>query len=468
VISLRNTLRPVNRLYPEIIALFATFVSNSDPKPVISLTHVCRYWRRAIISNPRSWASIGSGWKRLVPLCFERVGAVPLTVNISVPDIEGDEVFLQALLPHIPRISHLSLTGYTSIERLADDLPGFFASPMSNLTSLELEQTEVPTESFPSDETPTPPLFQNVSKLELLRFTRTPIYPTLFNTTSLVELKLVGYILHFGKFIEFLNSNPNLEIVVLDLQFAEGSVWTVPERTTSLPRLRDLEFTCGSAADSRGLFSCVSLRRGVHITIQGSQSNPCADLAPFLPCPTTSIQELLTPITTIMNQTSPRSLRVSGGGGQFCFRSPKRPSRTYDEFKLFLIGAVLEFHLNVFFLDSDSNHLSWPLKRLPALEALALSKMHLPPGSLSVLSKEPILCPSLKTIAFFDCRVTADLINELEEVLAKRGDSTAARLHRVVIVNKTQPLPDLQLILQLQRFVPRVDVGVGNKLPDLL
>ena len=470
MISLRNSLRPVNRLFPEIIALCATFVSDADPKPVVSLTHVCRYWRRAITSDPRNWASIGSGWKRLVPLCLERAGALPLAVNISVSDIKGDKDFLQALLPHTSRTSHLSLTGYSSIERVADDLPGFFTSPMSNLTSLELEQIEEPTESFPSNRIPVPPPLLNVSKLKSLLLTRTPLYPTVFSTTPLVELKLVGYTgtLHFGTFIKFLRSHPNLETVTLDLQFAEGSVPSTPERTASLPQLRDLEFTCGNTTDSRGLLSCLSLRRGVHITIQGSQSNPCANLPLFLPYPPTSIQELLTPTTTIMDQTSPRLLRMFSTNGQFCFRSPKMPSIMYDEFNLFVTGAVREFHTKFHRLDSGGSRLSWPLERLPALEALALSGTHLPLGSLSALAVEPILCPSLKTIAFFDCRVTGDTIKELEGVLTRRKESAAARLYRVVIVNSVQALPDLQLIHQLRGFVPRVDVAVGDELPDLL
>ena len=140
----------------------------------------------------------------------------------------------------------------------------------------------------------------------------------------------------------------------------------------------------------------------------------------------------------------------------------------YDEFKLFSTEAVREFHLNISRLDVGSGRLSWPLGRLPALEALALFGARLSPGSLSVLAREPILCPSLKTIAFFDCGVAEDIVSELEGVLAKRKDSTAARLYRVVIVNNTQALPDLQSIHRLQKIVPRVDVGVGSKLPDLL
>ena len=135
----------MNRLHPELIALCATFISPTDPRSIVPMTHVCRYWGKAITSSPRNWASIGSGWKRLVPLCLDRAGVVPPTVNIVVSDIKGDEIFLQALLPHVPRTSHLSLSGYSSAETVTDDLPGFSASPILGLTSLELEQTEEPT-----------------------------------------------------------------------------------------------------------------------------------------------------------------------------------------------------------------------------------------------------------------------------------------------------------------------------------
>ena len=400
----------------------------------------------------------------MVPLCLERAGAVPLTVTISVSDVIGDEDFLQALPPHTTRISHLYLTGYSSIERVADDLPGFFASPMSNLVSLELEQTEDPVDSFPSNETPAPPLFQNISKLKSLHLIRTPLYPAVCSTTSLVELKLVGYTgtLDFGKFIGLLHSNPNLEIVALDLQFTGGSVWTIPERTTSLPQLRRLAFTCGNAADVRGLLSCVSLPRGVHIEIQGTQSNPDDHLGSFLPRPPTPIEQLLTPITTIKYHHSPRWFQVFGGDGRLSFQYPHTRSNTYVEFNQFVTETTREFHTNIY------HHLSWPLERLPTLEALVLSGTTPFTGSLSALAEEPILCPSLKTIAFFDCEITEDVIEELERVLAKRRNSTAARLYRVVIVSKTQALPDIRLIHQLRKFVPRVDVGAGDELPDLL
>jgi len=405
----------------------------------------------------------------LAPLCLERSATVPLSVKISVSDIKGDKDFLETLIPHASRISDLSLTGYSSIESVVDDLPGLLTSLTLPLTSLELEQADQPAEAIPSDEASTPPLFRNLSKLKTLHLVRTPLYPAVFSITSLVELKLVDYTspFRFGEFIEFLHSNSDLELVILDLQFSEGSTQISPERKASLPQLRRLVFTCGSAADARTLLSWVSLRRGSHITIRGSQSNSCTTLASFLPSPPTSIQELLTPITAI-KYCSSRWLHVFGGEGQFSFQPSKHGPRMYEGFSLFTTRAVREFRICVYTLDSSGAKLSWPLEYLPALEALVFWKTRLPPGSLSALAKEDPLCPSLKIIAFFDCEVTEDIIEELEEVLSKRRNSTAARLYRVVIVNATHDLPSLQLIHRLREFVPRVDVGVGDELPALL
>ena len=466
MISLRNSLRPVNRLFPEIIALCATFVSPTDPRPIISLTHVCRYWRKAITSSPRNWASIGNGWKRLAPLCLERSGVVPLTVNITVSAIKGDKDFLQALLPHTSRISHLSLTGYPSIEEVADDLPDFFASPILNLTSLELEQTGEPAESFPSNEIPAPPLFQHVSKLKSLRLTRTPLYPSLISIRSLVELELVGYTtpFPFGKFIGFLRLNSTLELVVLDTQFVDVPAWIFPARVVSLSHLRQLSFTCAHPIDAKALISSISFPRGVSFEVSSSRTQDSVDPRSFLPSPPTPIRRLLTPITTIKCQDRPGVTQLYGNNSYFSFRCSGFGPHAYWEFSSFSTTAVREFHVKT----SSCHDLSWPLARLPALETLVLVDItSFPHRSLDFLADEPIPCPSLKTIAFLDCGLDRTMVGELEGVVSRRKDSTAAWLHRVVIVSRFGRLPDRQLIHRLRQFIPRVDVRIDEELPEL-
>ena len=468
VISLRNSLRPVNCLPPEVLTSCTTFVSDADPRPIVSLTHVCRYWRRSISSNPRSWASISTGWKRLAPLCLERAGAVPLAVDITVSDIRGDEDFLGSLLPQTSRVAHLSLTGYLSIEAVADDLPGLFASPIPNLTSLELRQIAEPAEFFPPRAAPVPPVFQNVPKLRSLRLTRTPLYPALFGIASLKELKLIGYTnpFHFETVIGFLASNPDLEIADLDIAFVEGSVWDAPARTVSLTRLHRLSITCTTPADARGLLLCISLPRGIFLEVSCSQPT---FLGFCLPSPPTRIQGVLAPMTIIRYQESPREIHIFGAGGSLSFRCPWPQVVWGPEFHLFPTASIREFHADVGPWAIAPTFLAPLLAQLPALETLVVARaVSLITGIFDSLAGQPPLCPSLKTIAFFNCGLTSQAMKEFEGVVVKRKGSAAAWLYRVVIVCDTaMALPDSTVIQQLRQHVPCVDVRVDDKLPDL-
>ena len=466
MITLRNSLRPVNCLPPEVIALCATFVSSTNPRPIVSLTHVCRYWRKAITSSPRNWTSIGSDWKRLVPLCLKHSGAVPLTVSIKVQDINGDETFLKAILPYTSRIAHLSLTGHRSIEALANVIPTLFTSAMHNLISLELQQSSRSVEPFPSEVPPSLRISWKLSRLMSLRLTRAPLYPALTSITSLVELALVGYTVPFDfwKFTGFLISNPDLQTITLDIQFTDrpSRVWSA--RTVPLPRLRHISFTCAHSTDSRALLSSLHLPRGVFLEVVGSQVNQCFELSSFLPSPATPIQETLAPIATIAYQNYPREVQFHGSDSYLSFRCSRFPFDIYSEFSLFPKTTVREFHVKI----DPYSDLSCPLSQLPALETLILFGIPaFPTQAFAFLTEQPVVCSSLKTIAFFDCVLDSKVIGELEEGIARRKNSTAAWLHRIVIVCKSRVLPDHKLILRLQNHVPCVDARIGNKLPSL-
>lgn len=397
-----------------------------------------------------------------MPLCLGRAGSVPLTVRISASSVKTDEDFLKALLPRVSRIGHLSLTGYSSIEDIERDLPGLLASPAPNLVSLELEQTGEPTGSFPAH-----PLFQNVPGLKLLHLTRTPLHPILMSATSLLELKISGCTtpFRFGDFVGFLRSNPNLEHITLGIQFHEVPAWIYPSRTVSLPRLRQLSFTSSHAMDTKGLISSISFPRGVSLEFSILQVDQNIEIRHFLPSPPTMVRDLLAPITVVRYGNSHKGeVYLSGNNSHFSFRC-NQPFPLDPAFHLFNTSAVREFHTKGSF---RGEILSWPLSQLPALEALVLVDINNSSSlSLGFLADEPVLCPSLKTVAFVDCSLGSSVIGELEGVVARRNSSTAAWLHRVVVVDRAGKLPNSRLICQLRRFVPRVDISVDEGLPDL-
>lgn len=212
--------------------------------------------------------------------------------------------------------------------------------------------------------------------------------------------------------------------------------------------------------------------RGVDIEIEAiydkwSPAIRCGDLASYLPDPPTSIRDLLAPITAIESSNCPRHLHLSGNGGSFSFRNDVAPPRVYQEIKLFTADAVRQFHIYLGHLKTPS--MPWLLERLPALEVLIISDRYqrIQPESLSPLAKEPVLCLSLKTIAFFNCTVDRYVLKALGEILVKREHSTAARLHRILFVID-RDVPDGPSTSVIRKHVPRVDFVVGHELPDLL
>jgi hypothetical protein len=425
VVTFRNALRPVNRLPPEILASCATFVSDTDPKPVVSLTHVCRYWRKSISSSPRNWASVSTAWKRLVPLCLERAGVVPLSVDITVSDIRSGEGFMESLLPGVPRIKSLRLTGYSTVEAVAQDLPGFFDAQIPKLVSLELQQSVAPVQPFPSDKIPTPPVLRDIRTLKLLHLTQTPIYRTLFHITSLVELKLIGYTtpFDFGAFIGFLDSHLTLEFVDLDIQFTDGSVWDTPVRMVTLPRLRHFSITCSEAIYSKGLLSSITFPRGIRLEVFFTKPGDFPGFESLLPSSLGGIRNLLCPISTIKTQWTPPMLQLSGNNSCLSLNALGRHPSLYSGISLFSSTGVRELHVDIRRSSPTDSHLSWVLKRVPALEILVISKVIFPLGAFHILAAEPVLCPSLNTIAFFNCEMSEGMTKELGDVIAKRYDT---------------------------------------------
>ena len=257
---------------------------------------------------------------------------------------------------------------------------------------------------------------------------------------------------------------------MLDIQFITDSVNTMLGRTRTviLPRLQDLSITCSKPIDSKGLLSCIPLIRGAHIEIIATQSDQSARFSSFLPSPPTYIRELLTPITTIKIQMAPRETRLFGNNSTFTFHSSQTlPSDLHLELLLFPSTAVRELYTSPRPFRYSEAGLLKALELLPALETLAFSRTEFPLTLLSALVKEPVLCPALRTIAFFDCGVNSDIVKQLGEAIAKRRDSAGARLYRVVIVNGGGMLLGLKAVQQLRKSVPCVEVRVDDKLPDL-
>lgn len=127
-----------------------------------------------------------------------------------------------------------------------------------------------------------------------------------------------------------------------------------------------------------------------------------------------------------------------------------------------------DLHLGIAQWNLAPAHLGPLLPILPALETITVANAgSFSTGAFDWLASHPLVCPFLNTIAFFNCALTPEVMEEFEHVIEKRKGLEAAWLYRVVIVSSTGVLPDCSLIQRFRRHVSCVDVRVDDKLPDL-
>ncbi|KAF9777649.1 hypothetical protein BJ322DRAFT_1095925 [Thelephora terrestris] len=265
--SLRNLLRPVNRMPPEILSHVARHLINeqdSDAISIVPLTHVCRYWRESIISAPVNWTLISDQDEDMAATCLQRAKAAPLKITLHMPLVSSlHDVFA----PYFRNVRTLSIHSISSIEEFADTFPAFPRS-MPNLRSLVLGQLldedgfQIGSNSIFSVD----PFGPFIPPLEHLLLRDIPLYPSLRGLKTLTEIYIEYCELdfHLNTLLDFLEANHSLERVTLDIQFAESSILSPPHKTirnqlrylsTKLTRLVPKPFS--PADPSREVQSCM-------------------------------------------------------------------------------------------------------------------------------------------------------------------------------------------------------------------
>ena len=466
--SLRNLLQPVNRLPPEILSRVARYVpdkSARDTRSIIPLTHVCRYWRESIVSTPEVWTLISSRSKSSVTtLSLERSKAAPLEIdfNLRIRDRE----FLDLLVPRIQNTRTLTLHNFSSIEELNRALPNFPQST-PNLQSLTLHPVSNKRGERNRSTDPFESLANTLKHLSLNNF---PLYPSFLRLRSLTQLDLFDnrFNVHLDTLLNFLKENQLLETATLGIGFAEPSLRSSKLGTAVESRLRYLSIHCNDSMDCKALISGIALQRGAHLEIDLTSTN--GTLEGILSGVSVKHLSNLSSPTFMECQSYCRSIRLLGPNGVFSFKSLHGPEDPFSELPLpsLTLTNVREFHL----VHRRSELAPFPLKPavfhpsfFPALETLALNCETSVSHFFSILFSNPSSSPSLKTLAFLDCNLTEDFMEELTKFASNRKNTTSARLHRVVIINPKGKFPSIASIDTLEKNVPVVDVRMGKEFP---
>ena len=462
VSSFRNLLRPINRLPPEILSSIARKIVKGypDASRMVPLTHVCRRWRQSLISIPENWTSISNSKEDLAAVCLQRTKAAPLEITIFIP-----LPFPRILESYVQNTRNLTVNSVSTIEQFTGIFLDFPRS-MPKLQSLQLNSEDEFEEDWSMNPFETFPF-----PLESLSLIGIPLYPSLLGITTLTELTLRCFELPLlDPFLDFLEGNHSLKSATLNLTFAE-----LPPRSPRRRIQNQLQYLSVESLvpmHARALITSIPLRRGAHLKI-------------YIASGIATMSEILSdlPATHISNPPSPTffqfehqqyrtGILLHGQGGELSFKRRYDPEDPFSDFHRLPLTDVREFRLCHFNTAEgtvpDPPVFHPPL--FPSLEALAIqcNPKHMTDVQpvLTTLLSNPTSSPLLKTLAFLNCALSEELMEELIEFASERKKTlTSIWLYRVLIFHRDGKSPSVASIRKLREYVRVVDVRMEEELP---
>ena len=235
--ALANELSLINNLPPEVLSLIPSYWPADSLGDLIRATHVCRYWRTALIASPSLWNVIKSGNEPRMRAFILRSQSYPLSMEIKDPIEEN--VLSDAVLFRLK-----SLTLDLPTTNLARPLEGLISStPM-------LEELSITDSSYSRGDPPVLKTkdFLMLSKLHLDRVSANFAHLSVPHLTVL-HLENSENNPCLPDLLQLLEHTPRLEqLVLVDAGPEEGI--EPPERVVPLRSLRSLTLH-GPVANSK-------------------------------------------------------------------------------------------------------------------------------------------------------------------------------------------------------------------------
>jgi len=260
-----NTIRPVNRLPPEVLAEIFAFL---HPRilhhyiPLVHATHVCRHWRNVILSTPSSWTWINPKWGELLTLSLRLSGSAPIEIEVSNLESFSHD-FVDLLLPHCERITSFTLEFSTATRGYCSQIASGLRF-MSNLRMLSIIAEPGPTPYR------LPILSGDMPSLESITLSFFSYRQQVVQLTHLTTINITVQYSALADVIGLFVNNPKLRSATLCGSFRDKSCqWQ--RGAVHMESLRQLDLLSWSTASS--FLPFVALKKGAHIRVFG----PCLD-----------------------------------------------------------------------------------------------------------------------------------------------------------------------------------------------
>lgn len=225
---LRNHARPIGRLPPELLSMIFELVAvppEYDSTPtlgdVISLTHVCRYWRSILLNDNSVWSDVYLKGQDpgLISQQLERCGDATLNVNVHLPfwmfRRENNRLLnnLRGALTDI-RLRRDQVRRLVVRIACCQAFHQYFNFDLPNLEELVWEDLCMQ-QAITHNSTPPDPEHNRLPRLRHLSVKKSLYWPLEF-TSGLTTFKLEGIMtIGLEKLIGFLQRNITLESVEL-------------------------------------------------------------------------------------------------------------------------------------------------------------------------------------------------------------------------------------------------------------
>ena len=203
----------------EVITKIALELQSLAPKRhhgLISMSHVCKSWREAVISYPLLWTSIDRESEMVTRMCLERSGSLPLIVSLS--DFDRWSSRTRRLVgSHACRFEELRVDGLLSsgLSEIFTNLMSSKAPILRELSFLGYYPTGTPTSILP-ESLHSPLLSEDIPTLQKLTlFTFPPIRQlSVLRHLTEVDLENIGCG-SANAILDLLSNNPRLQRVCI-------------------------------------------------------------------------------------------------------------------------------------------------------------------------------------------------------------------------------------------------------------
>ncbi|KAF9784593.1 hypothetical protein BJ322DRAFT_1109306 [Thelephora terrestris] len=441
-------------------------------RDLVSMSHVCKSWREAVISYPLFWNSISDESEMVTRMCLERSKTLSLTVSLS--DFNTWSTGTRRLVgSHASRFETLSLSGF---------LPGGLSEIFTNLIpgedpplrELQLRgMQELSTEFLIEHGLIFSPILSKdiptLQKIILSSFPLTPQMSALRNLTDIGLFDLGSTLI--SSVLDLLANNPCLEQVAIS-RFYQSRTSRRKNLSIALPHLRSLLVYSCYAVD---ILRCLHLPRSEDLEIDIRYSFPEAALPQaYQPY---SILQLASDLrfAEVHLYTSPKFyLKICDHSGEITAEFGELPPKTAEVLGSSTVRLIkhLRFWEDQGHLDLHPLEFFDALHHMERLESLGLDCLPASLEEILFLLDDATHCPLLRTLIV---RLPEGVVADVEEhslldvVRSRAGRGNAVRRLRVVLSSEEYVLMYSQIFRPLvQEFDILVCQLGGDERPWLV